>query len=101
DRPDSMIIRSAIVVLPTRSIAMMLSALASSRLVKMTCDSGSSVPTPAEDFSAFRVVFGWGVNVSVAFLSTRDRTARAQPLDQAKAQGFQASTGLRPSKRSF
>jgi hypothetical protein len=52
-----MIIRSAIVVFPARSIETTSSALASSRLVRMTWDSRSGSVAFGAGLSALRVAF--------------------------------------------
>ena len=57
DRPDAMNMRSAIVVFPVRSIEMMFSALASSRLMMMASVKGSGVGAPVAGLAALRVAF--------------------------------------------
>jgi hypothetical protein len=75
ERPEAMIIRSASVVRPKRSIETMSSAFASSSPSTMICDKMSAVGAWPE-LAALRAkdaAAGRGVSVSVAFLLPRGR----------------------------
>src|SRR5271154_6060857 len=101
ERPEAMIIRSASVLRPKRSIETMSSAFASSSPSTMICDRMSAVGVWPElaELRAVGAAAGRGVMVSVAFLLARGRFSPRIGKHATSASSFQARPAARRSRR--